>query len=186
MRQRFVFSSTYELPFGKGKPFASNARGLVSKLVDGWSVSPILQVSTGLPFTPTLATPVANVGTFGTRPNRIGSGVLSNRTPDRWFDPTAFVAPPPFTFGNSGRNILYGPGTQQIDVNFQKSTYFSQDQRRYLQFRVECFNLTNTPQFNNPNSAIGAPIVGTIAAAGDPANFSRTSRQIQLALKFYF
>jgi len=54
-----------------------------------------------------------------------------------------------------------------LDVNFEKSTY-------------------NTPQFNNPNISIGSPTVGTISSAGDPANFTRTSRQIQLALKFYF
>ena len=103
-----------------------------------------------------------------------------------WFDATAFTTPAVYNFGNSGRNILSGPGTKQIDVNFEKSTYFSQEKNRYLQLRVECFNLFNTPQFNNPNATIGSPTVGTISAAGDPANFTRTSRQIQAALKFYF
>jgi hypothetical protein len=56
----------------------------------------------------------------------------------------------------------------------------------HLQFRVETFNLFNTPQFNNPNVSIGSAIAGTISSAGRPADFSRTSRQIQLALKFYF
>jgi hypothetical protein len=185
IQQRFVFSSTYELPFGKGKRFGSNLRGLPLKLAEGWNINAILQLSTGLPFTPSLATPVANTGT-SSRPNRIGSGALSNLTPTMWFDATAFTTPAVYNFGNSGRNILSGPGTKQIDVNFEKSTYFSQEKNRYLQLRVECFNLFNTPQFNNPNATIGSPTVGTISAAGDPANFTRTSRQIQAALKFYF
>ncbi len=73
-----------------------------------------------------------------------------------------------------------------MDVNFEKTTYLSGERSRYVQFRMEMFNLFNTPQFNNPNISIGSPTVGTISSAGDPANFTRTSRQIQLALKFYF
>jgi hypothetical protein len=182
---RFVYSSTYELPFGHGKRFASSMGGAGSKLLEGWNINAILQLSSGLPFTPSLATPVANTGT-SSRPNRIGSGVLSNRTPNLWFDPTAFTTPALYSFGNDGRNILTGPGTHQIDVNFAKTTYLSKEQTRFLQLRVECFNLFNTPQFNQPNASIGSPTVGTISSAGDPANFTRTSRQIQLALKFYF
>ena len=71
-------------------------------------------------------------------------------------------------------------------MNLEKNTYLSEDRSRYLQFRVETFNLFNTPQFNNPNASIGSPTVGTISSAGQPADFTRTSRQVQLALKLYF
>lgn len=182
---RFVFSSTYELPFGPGKSVGANLGKIGSKLVGGWNINGILQLSTGLPFTPSLATPVANTGT-ASRPNRIASGRLSDRTPNRWFDASAFTTPALYSFGNSGRNILNGPGTHQVDVNFAKTTYISGDGSRYVQFRVETFNLFNSPQFNNPTSSIGSSTVATISSAGDAANFSRTSRQIQLALKFYF
>jgi hypothetical protein len=176
---RFVFSSTYELPFGRGK---GKVGGL---LLEGWSVNGILQLSTGLPFTPGLATAVANTGT-SSRPNRIASGYLSNRTPNRWFDPNAFTTPALYSFGNAGRNILDGPGTHQLDVNFAKTSYISADKARYVQLRVETFNLFNTPQFNNPNASIGSSTVATISSAGDVANFTRTSRQIQVGLKVYF
>lgn len=185
VRQRFILSGTFELPFGKGKPVGSDLRGFAGALVDGWMMSPIFSWQTGLPFTPTLVTSVANTGTFS-RPDRIADGTLENRTTDRWFDPSAFATPAIYTYGNAGRNILTGPGTCQLDISFQKTTYFGENRNRNLQFRAEFFNLTNTPQLNNPDAAIGSPTVGRITSAGDRANFSRTSRQIQFGLKFYF
>jgi hypothetical protein len=182
---RFVFSSTYELPFGPGKRFGAGLGRIGSKLLDGWNINGIVQLSSGLPLTPTLATPVANTGT-SSRPNCIASSVLSNPTPNRWFDPSAFTTPALYNFGNCGRGTLNGPGTHQVDVNVVKTSYFSSDRSRYLQLRAETFNLFNSPQFNNPNVSIGSPTVATISSAGDPANFTRTSRQIQLALKFFF
>jgi outer membrane receptor protein involved in Fe transport len=185
VRQRFVTSGTFELPFGPGHALAAGASGVLGKIVEGWSANPILTLQGGLPFTPGLATSVANTGT-ASRPDRLRSGTLSNRTPDLWFDPTAFATPAIYTFGNSGRNILTGPGTYQLDINFAKNFFFSKDNARSLQFRAEMFNLFNTPQFNNPGTSIGTATAGKITAAGDAANFTRTSRQIQMALKFNF
>jgi hypothetical protein len=173
------------MPFGPGKPIGRDVTGVARKLVEGWMVNPIIVMQTGLPFSPALVASVANTGTFS-RPDRIASGEVETRTVDRWFDPTAFTTPALFTFGNSGRNILTGPGTRQVDVSFQKTTAFSADGARSLQFRAEFFNLFNTPQFNNPDVNIGSPNAGRILSAGDPANFTRTSRQIQLGLKLYF
>ena len=185
INHRFIFSGTFELPFGRGKPLGADTKGFAGKLMEGWMVNPIITQQTGLPFTPSLVASVANTGTFS-RPDRIRSGKLDTRTADRWFDPAAFATPALYTFGNSGRNILTGPGTHQVDLSFQKTTTFSSDGNLALQFRAEFFNLFNTPQLNNPDAGIGSPNVGRILAAGDPANFTRTSRQIQLGLKFYF
>jgi hypothetical protein len=185
MTHRFVFSSTYELPFGPGKALGRNLHGVAAKLAGGWNINGLLSLSTGFPFTVGLATPVANTGT-SSRPNCIGNPVLSNPSPSLWFNTAAFATPALYSFGNCGRDILTGPGTHEVDLNLEKNTYFSGDRTRYLQFRVETFNLFNTPQFNNPNTSLGSPTAGTISAAGQPADFARTSRQIQLALKFYF
>jgi hypothetical protein len=87
-------------------------------------------------------------------------------------------------FGNSGRNILYGPGTKQIDASLFKSFAFAESRR--VEFRAEAFNLFNTPQFNNPNASIGFSGVARITSAGSPTVYQRTSRQMQLALKLYF
>ena len=108
------------------------------------------------------------------------------RTLDRWFDTSAFTAPGPQRFGNGGRNILRGPGTKQADLSLFKEFYFSGEQGPRLQFRSEFFNITNTPQFNNPAATIGAAGAGSIRSAGSPLTFQRTSRQIQFALKLYF
>lgn len=183
--QRFILSGTFELPYGSGRPFGSSAPGVLRAILGGWTINPIINVYSGLPFNPTLATSVANTGT-SSRPNRITSGKLSDPTVSAWFDKTAFATPALYTFGNSGRDVLFGPPTRQVDVNFEKDFPFGKEASRNLQFRAEMFNLLNTPQLNNPNASIGSPGAGIITAAGDKANFTRTERQIQLALKFYF
>lgn len=119
-------------------------------------------------------------------PNRVGSPALSNRTPLMWFNTAAFAAPVQYTFGNSRRNILYGPGTKQFDLSLFKTVHFNEDASRYLQLRAEAFNVFNTPQFNNPNAQIGSVNAGRITSAGQPVLFQRTSREIQLAAKLYF
>src|SRR5438128_2472522 len=97
----------------------------------------------------------------------------------------AFMAPAQFAFGNSGRNILYGPGTKQLDFSLFKSFALGERGERRLQFRAEAFNALNTPQFNNPSSSIGFAGVAKITSAGTPTVFQRTSRQIRVALKVY-
>jgi hypothetical protein len=133
------------------------------------------------------ATNTLNIGS-GTRADRIASGELpsSRRTLDSWFDTAAFVAPGPQRFGNGGRNILRGPGTKQADLSLFKEFYFSENRDRRIQFRSEFFNITNTPQFNNPANTVGSPGAASIRSAGSPLTFQRTSRQIQFALKLYF
>jgi hypothetical protein len=127
-----------------------------------------------------------NSGSAGQWPNRIGSGAVQERTLQRWYNPADFVSPGNYTFGNSGRNILTGPGTKQFDLSLFKEFYFNEKRDKHLQFRAEAFNVFNIPQFNNPNNQIGNAAAGTITSAGAPLLFQRTSRQIQLALKLYW
>ncbi len=186
IRHKLALSGTYEMPFGKGKRWANSAPKPVDWLIGGWQVNNILTLMTGLPFTPVMQTSTLNTGTGSQFPNRIRSGVLPSgeRSIDRWFDVSAFAAPAQFAFGNSGRNILYGPGTKQVDVSLFKSFPFGESRR--VEFRAEAFNALNTPQFNNPNASIGFSGAGKITSAGNPTVYQRTSRQIQLALKLYF
>jgi len=183
---KLALSGTYELPFGKGHRWMNSAPTPVEWVIGGWQVNNILTLLSGLPFTPTMQTSTLNTGTGSQFPNRIGSGKLpsSERSIDRWFDVAPFVAPPQFTFGNSGRNILRGPGTKQFDLSLFKSFPFAE--KRRVEFRAEAFNALNTPQFNNPNASIGFSGAGKITSAGTPTVYQRTSRQIQLALKLYF
>jgi hypothetical protein len=113
------------------------------------------------------------------RPIRIGNGNLpkDQRSIDRWFDLSAFQVQPRYTYGNSGRNILYGPSHTNLDFSLAKS--FRVKERFRLQFRAEAFNASNTPAFGNPNANITSAGAGAISSAGDP-------RRIQFALKLLF
>jgi hypothetical protein len=116
-----------------------------------------------------------------------GNGILlgGRRSLQEWFDIAAFSAPAPLEFGNVGRNTLADPGTRQLDLSVFKNFVLRKESSSALQFRVEAFNVTNTPQFNNPLSTI-SPGAGTITSAGSPNTFQRTPREVQLALKVYF
>jgi len=83
-----------------------------------------------------------------------------------------------YTYGNAGRNILYGPGRTNWDASVFKS--FALTERFKLQFRTELFNMLNTPQFGLPNAAIGS------ASAGSITSLSGNNRQVQLALRMSF
>ena len=185
LRHSLVLSQTYDLPFGRGQSHLTHAGPGVDLLVGGWQINSIDTLQTGSPFTPTMATSNLNNGTGVQYPNRIGSGA-GNRSVLSWFNTADFVAPPLYSFGNSGRNILYGPGTTQFDVSLFKTIHFNEAATRYLQLRAEGFNVFNHPQFNNPNAQIGGSTGGRITSAGQPVLFQRTSREIQIAAKLYF
>ncbi|MGH9614123.1 MAG: hypothetical protein ACRD4P_13695, partial [Bryobacteraceae bacterium] len=185
---RVSASWTYELPI-KG------SRAL-RQLVNGWQLNGIVSLWQGLPFTVGSAANTLNTGS-ATRASLAGPGDGSlppdQRSIQRWFNAAAFTPPGPQQFGNVARNTLQGPGTKQIDVSIFKNFYFHSgqvsgagDNSTRIQFRAEVFNVSNTPQFNNPNGTIGAAGVGTITSAGAPYQLQRLSREIQLALKFYF
>ena len=136
-----------------------------------------------------------------------GNGTLpaGKRNINEWFNTSAFVSIPLTgalangQWGDSGRNILQGPGTKNVDFSVFKN--FQVAESKALQFRAEFFNLFNTPQFNNPSAVAPTPAAtsttlvpnitagsayGTIASAGSPTTFQRISREIQLAVKFTF
>ncbi len=166
VRHNYVFSSNYELPIFKG-----------NRILGGWQVGGILSLRSGLPFTVGTSGGITNAG-GADRPNRIGSGVASSPTIDRWFNISDFAIQPNFTYGNSGRNILSGPWLRNIDFSLAKT--FGITDRFRLQFRAEAFNATNTANFNLPAANISNPQnVGTINGADEP-------RRVQMGLKLLF
>jgi hypothetical protein len=181
-RHTFVTSFNYELPFGKG------GSGWGARLVEGWQVNGILRLSTGQYLTPVVGP--NNLNGAGTQRANLVPGCnwkLDNPTPNRWFDPACFAIPAQFTFGGAGRNIIEGPGTKNFDFSVFRNIYLSKGEtRKQLQLRGEMFNITNTPQFNQPNATIGTPNAGVINSAGSPTSFQRIQRQIQLGAKFIF
>jgi hypothetical protein len=169
-----AISTGWELPVGHGKRFLSDASGATQALLGGWQMQAILILRSGRPFTPTISADRANTGVGGQRPNRVGSGKLDNPTVEKWFEPTAFVLPAQFTYGDSGANILREGSYRNLDFSVFKRF------GNKLEFRAECFNLTNTPSFNAPATAIDTATAGRVTST-----FS-TPRQIQFGLKFNF
>lgn len=143
----------------------------------------ILAVQSGQPFTPVLRFDNSNTGNTGgnfgwDRPNVLRDPQLSRRTPGEWFDTSAFAVPPPYTFGNAGRNILRGPAFSSLDVSVARR--FRIQERSSLLFEVEAFNLANHTNFDLPQAYADQPSTfGQIYSAKAP-------RQIQLALRFEF
>ena len=174
----FSFSYGYELPFGKGKPLLNSTNGAANAFIGGWQLQGIIIFRSGLPYTVTMSRDVANTGVGGQRPNRIASGKLDNPTLAQWFDPTAFVAAPNFTYGNSGLRILYPDIVRMIDFSLFKQ--FQIKERSRLQFRWEVFNLPNTPSFAAPASTLDTSTVGRVTST------STSPRQMQVALKLTF
>jgi hypothetical protein len=169
-KHRFVASWVWSLPFGEGRALANG--GILKPILENWQFAGIVTLSTGRPFTVFLNTGVNNGAPSW--PDRIGDGRLDSPTVDQWFDPTAFVAPTPNTYGTSGRGVLYAPGTQTIDVSLSRTFPIKMFR---LQFRADAFNLFNTPQFGFPNANIGSPTVGRITST------IADNRSMQFALK---
>lgn len=181
IRHRFTHSMNYALPFGAGRKHSFGSK-VADFVAGGWDTNTILTLQTGLPFTPVLQSSVSNSG--GSRPNRLAKGTLDNPDPFLWFDTSfntanaAWGVPAQFTFGNSARNVLYGPGRVNVDWSVFKN--FGIREGMKVQFRAEMFNLFNTPQFDLPNPTIGNPAAGRITATVG------NNRQVQMALRLSF
>ncbi len=177
IRRHFVATNyVYDLPFGKGKRFLSSLSGPAGALLSGWQIAGISTFGGGEPFSVTFASTV--LGWPSSRANIVGDPKISNPSVQRWFNPAAFAVPAPFQFGNSARNLLFGPGFFNWDGAVFKSTQLTD--RTRLDFRAEFFNILNHPNFGIPASNISVPAtVGRIASATDP-------RDIQFALRLVF
>jgi hypothetical protein len=176
-RHIFTANYNYELPFGKGKKFLS-AGGPLNHVVGGWNIGGITYLRTGTPFSPSFT--ATQTGWMGGRPDAVGDAILGrgDRSLGKWFDPSAFAVPAPFTWGNAPRNGLWGPGDIVFDVSILKN--FAITERFKAQFRGEFFNFPNHANFGNPAANISTTAsVGRITSAGDP-------RQIQFGLKLLF
>jgi hypothetical protein len=175
VKHTFSESVIYEIPFGRQRVWG------------GWQTNAIFYLRSGLPLTITSQNGVQSTGT-GNRPNRIGDGAAADPTITQWFDPSAFVAVTDLTgtYGDSGRNILRGPGQFNIDFSLIKNTKMG---KLDTEFRVEAFNVLNHPQFGNPNATFGNAAFGQITAMlANPscALCGTTERNVQVAFKVKF
>ena len=193
IRHRVAMLASYILPFGKG---ASGFRRVATK---GWEANAVVTWQTGLPFTVIDAvsqssnsskTALAYInlpGVTADRPNMIGTpgggGSLS-----QFFNIKSFAPQAIGTAGNEHKNQLFGPHLRHADLSLVKN--FDLPRSVNLQFRAESFNISNTPNFANPNSTIsqlgadGLPTNSGLFGTITSTNASISSRQFQFALKF--
>ena len=204
VRHRFVFSYVYDLPFGRGRAFAKDAHGVMNQILGDWQMSGVLSAATGNYYTATDVISVSNsdcggtVGFYCSRPARIGNPNAKPCVPGTLFNTCAFsdnsITPgiiPLGTFGNSGRNIIEGPGYKTWDTSLVKQ--FPINEQKHLEFRAEFFNILNHVNylFGQFGAISAEPTPLELNTASTPSSFglplaARNPRQIQFALKFYF
>jgi hypothetical protein len=180
VRQRFVLSYLYELPFGKGRQFLTDVGGAMNQIVGGWQINGITFYQSGRAFTVASNFDHSNTGSSNIRPNATGISphLPSNeRSPQRFINSAAFTIPAGFAFGNTGRNVGSGPSQTNFDFSVFKDFDLGAEGKRKLQFRAEFFNIRNTPQFQIPSRVFNTPQFGTIT---DTIN---DNRDIQFALR---
>jgi hypothetical protein len=177
IRHRFALSAVYDLP-------AWGRSGVVHKVTRDWRLSAIYQAQSGFPFTISVFGDTANAGTLlGENPIRArytGQPVFGagTHTADSWFNTAAFATPAAFTFGDVGRNTVYGPGRQTLDLALQRE--FAVTENMKVQIRAEAFNALNHTNLGTPNRFVNTPQFGTITEAATPG------REIQLGLRISF
>jgi Carboxypeptidase regulatory-like domain len=177
VRHRLALSSVFDIP-------AYAAATWTRLLTEHWHFATLYQVQSGMPLTISVFGDTANAGTvLGENPiraNLTGQPVFGpgTRTASKWFNPAAFAAPPAYTFGNIGRNSVYGPPLQTLDFTLART--FRLTEKTSFQFRGEAFNTLNKVNLGTPNRYVNTPQFGTITMAMTPG------REIQLSARLSF
>ena len=178
--QKHIFSGSwvYKLPFGTGQQFQTHNRGL-DYVLGPWAVNGILSLSSGIPFTLSAPAQIPNTGNIWERPNYTGQPLgVANRSHAEWFNTAAYQAPPPYTFGNVGRNSLLADWPRDLDLSIFRT--FPIRESTSVEFRAEAFNFTNSVVWGTPDANVTDSSFGAITST------ENTPRQIQFALKIYF
>jgi hypothetical protein len=177
VRHRLAASAVYDLP-------AFTHWGITKEITENWQVSTVYQIQTGFPFTVSVFGDTANSGTLlGENPiraNYTGQPIFGagTHTAQEWMNPAAFATPQAYTFGNTGRNAIYGPGMQTLDLAVART--FPLTERTNFQFRGEFFNALNHTNLGTPNRFVNTPQFGTITEAATPG------REVQLSARVSF
>ena len=177
IRHRVAVSAVYNST-------AFGANHLVQDLTRDWRGSLEYQVQTGFPMTISVFGDTANAGTVvGENPiraNLTGQRVFPSgtRNATTWFNPGAFAAPPAYTFGNVGRNTVYGPGLQTMDLALDRG--FNLAEKTRFEARAEFFNAFNHTNLGTPNRFVNTSSFGSITEVATPG------REIQLSARLSF
>jgi hypothetical protein len=178
--KRFVFSSVYDLPFGKNRSYLNS--GPASRILGGWQFGGILLLQSGQQVWIYQSNNTAQTFSQQFRPNLVGDPILpaDQRTLKRWFNTSAFVAPAPMTLGNSSKTPgIEGPGWINLDFALHRSIRIPLREQTRVELRGECFNCFNRANFNPPVGVFGTATFGQVTVA-------QSGRVLQVAVKFWF
>ena len=174
----------YDLPVGRGRQFFSSMNRALDLALGGWEFSSYYTHHSGDALTMGSYSPLGNG--YYSRSDLVGnpsdnSGLASALYPGgrQWFNPKAFAAPAPTTWGTSPVGVIRGPGLNFASAILMKNFAFSKDHSRYLQLGAEAYNFPNATNYNDPDTTVGDTYFGQILSAG-PA------RSVQLRGKIYF
>jgi hypothetical protein len=187
VKHNFVANFIYALPFSAASHW--------KKMVEGWQVTGILALRTGPPFTVNLNSDRVGTGRTDTgRPDLVGNPNLpsSQRTPNHWFNTSAFVLQPVGQPGTAGRNILDAAGYKNFDFSILKDTKIRESLN--VQLRAEFFNIFNFANFGYPNGQfVPAGFISSAPAGAPNVNPSfgtifnaKAPRIIQFGVKLIF
>jgi Carboxypeptidase regulatory-like domain len=177
VRHRFAASVVYDLP-------SLMQAGLLHAITQNWHLSTVYQAQSGFPLTISVFGDTANAGTvLGENPiraNRTAEPLFGpgTHTADAWFNPAAFTTPAAFTFGNVGRNTVYGPGLQTLDLALARAFDFTE--RTKFEIRAEFFNALNHTNLGTPDRFVNTPQFGTITEPATPG------REVQFSARVSF
>jgi hypothetical protein len=177
IRHRFALSAVYDL-------HTLRSGHLIETLTRNWQLSTIYQAQSGFPLTISVFGDTANAGTvLGENPiraNYTGKPVFGTDTkrPEAWFNPAAFSTPAAYTYGNVGRNTVYGPGLQSLDVSVSRS--FEVSERVRFHIRLEAFNSLNRVNLGTPNRFVNTAQFGTITESATPGRVLQISARFSL------
>lgn len=176
----FYFTGGYELPFGPNKRWLNHGNGALMRTVEGWNITSVTQLMSGAPFSVAYSGSPANA--YATRASvvpGVDPRAVANRSITGWFNASAFKAPVAYTYGNSMRNVMFGPGQKVVNVSVQKTTDIVHGVK--LELRADAFNILNIANFSNPAADIYVPsTVGIISST------ATNPRQMQFGGKLIF
>jgi hypothetical protein len=195
----FVTAWLYEMPFGPNKTWAGS--GAASKVLANWQINGALGAYTGAPFTVSASGASLNAPSNTQTADLVAPGKvkkLGNIGPgEQFYDALAFRQPTGVRFGTTGRNTLSGPGIANVNLSLFRT--FAITERLKMEFKAESFNLTNTPHFNNPSTAVQNMVLnpdGTIRSLGNFLSVTGANiqggqepgdeRQFRLGVRFSF
>ena len=175
-RQNFVAAIIFDTSYYSG------TNSVLRHILNGWTISPIINFASGLPFTVTSGKDNNLDGVSNDRANLVGNPYLDpNRARSQvvsaWFNTAAFAANPLGTDGTSARNLMDAPGYRNVDMGLFRN--FVLHERFKIQFRAEFTNIFNMVSLNAPNAALTSATFGQITSARD-------MRALQLGLRIAF